>query len=212
MKSETVRIKALSSQAELLKQQLAAVEKEYIDLLMREKALQRMVSQADARYTALSADMTFHQTSSIPAACPSKELQGFFETHVPSSSMMRCLGTTGIDATAGAQALTICGVATEHIAYMGRASVLVLRMGTYAARPGDLAELEELTRCHFANIVKTATTSIQTLWLCYGLNFETGVVEEAPDELFSGVLGKLGLTQEQMLTLAAGAGAFLCCM
>ena len=200
MKSETQRIKRLSNQAELLKQQLAAVEKEYVHLYMREKALQRMVTQSTVRYTAL-ADIADH-----PAACSSNEL---FEAHVPSSSMRQCPPT---DASARAQDLTVCELVTEHIAYVGRASVLLVRMGTYAAMPGDLAELEELTRCHWGNIVKTAMTSIQTVWLCYGLNFETVEVEEAPDELFPDVFGKLGLTQEQMLTLSAGTRASLCCM
>ena len=206
------QIKLLSQQAELLKQQLAAVEKEYIDVYMREKTLQRMVSQAtarytaDSRYTAVSGDVAGPEPCSPLAVCPSKE---YFDAHVPSSSMMQ---RAGADASAGAQDLTVCGLITEHIAYVGRASVLVIRMGTYAAMPGDLAELEDLTRCHWGNIVKTATTRIQTLWSCHGLNFETGEVEEAPKELFPDMLDKLGLTQEQMLTLAAGAEAFLCCM
>ena len=206
MKGESERIRRLSNEAEGLKQQLASVEKEYVDLYMREKALERMVSQSTARYTALSANLADPQTSSRPGACSSKEV---FEAHAPSSSMMQFPQT---DASAGAQDLTVCGLVTEHIAYIGRASVLVVRMGTYAARPGDRAELEELTRCHWGNIVKTALTRIQTLWLCYGLNFETGEVEEAPDELFPDVLSKLGLTQEQMLTLSAGMRASLCCM
>ena len=209
MKVKPEQIKLLAYQAEVLKQQLAAVEKEFIDLSMREKALHRMISQSTARCSALSADLVGHEESSGQAACPSKM---FFEAHVPSSSMMQCPSSTGTDASAGAQDLDVCGLATEHIAYIARASVLVIRMGTCAARPGDLAELEELTRRHYANILKTALRSVQTLWICYGLNFETGEVEEAPDELFPDVLNKVGLTQEQMLTLAAGAQASLCCM
>ena len=206
MKVDTEVIKVLSQQADLLKQQLAVCEKEYIDLYMREKALQRMVSQANARYTAMSAAHAGQSTSSCPATCLSKDLQAVFEEHVPSSSMMRCIGTTGIDAIAGAQDLSVRGLATEpHIAYIRRASVLLIRMGTYAARPGDLADLEELTRCHWATIVKTGMASIQTLWKYHALNFETGEVEEAPDELFPDVLSKVALTQEQMFTLSAGA-------
>ena len=135
------------------------------------------------------------------AACASKELQGVFELHLPPSAMTQCPSTTEIVA----QDLNACELATEHIAYIGRASVLVIRMGTYVARPGDLAELEELTRRRFANILKMSLKSMQTLWKLYPLNFETGEVDEAPDDLFPDVLSKLGLTQEQMLTLSAGA-------
>jgi hypothetical protein len=208
---DSQRIKLLSHQAQVLLQQLAVVEKEYVELSMREKALQRMISYANACYIALFACLPEYPPACQPALCPSKAAQGLMNSIVPHpTSQLQAHENLGIDTTAadlaGAQELNALDMAAAHAAYISRASVLVVRIGTPAAMPGDLPELEDLTRRHWANIIKTGVRSIHTLWRCTPLNFETGEVEEEPDELWSHVLCKVGLCQEQLLTLAAGEG------
>jgi hypothetical protein len=212
MRVDTEWVKVLSQQAEILRRVAIAVRREHLELSMRERALQRMVSQADARLLAL-----FPASSDQPT-CPLLEIHGkvvaeqcvLNELVAPSTWMKQLEINSGVNAAAaaevaGAQQRDVYGLTTEHIAYVGRASVLVIRMGTPLARPGDLAELEALTRTHFANIVKTGIASMKTLWTCHALNFETGQVEHPPAEMSEHVLAKVGLAQEQLLTLSAGA-------
>ena len=207
---DSQRIKELSQQAEVLLQQLTVVEKEYVELSMREKALQRMVSYANARYIALYAT-TECPLACQPVLCPSKAAQGLMNSVVPPSTLqLQVPDNLGIDPAAaeiaGAQELSSYDMAAAHVSYISRASVLVVRIRTPATRPSDLPELEELTRRHWADIIKTGIRSLPVLWRLTAVNFETGQVEEAPDDLYTHVLSKLELSQEQLLTLAAGKG------
>jgi hypothetical protein len=210
MRVDTEWVKVLSQQAEILKRLAIAAKREHLELSMRERALQRMVSQADARLLALFPASSDQPTCPLLESDPSVVEQCVLDEIVAPSTWMKQLEiNAGVNAAAaevaGAQQMDVYGLTAEHIAYVGRASVLVIRMNTPLARPGDLAELEALTRTHFATIVKTGITSIRTVWTCHALNFETGQVEHPPAEMSQHVLAKVGLSQEQLLTLSAGA-------
>jgi hypothetical protein len=210
MTVDTQWIKVLSQQAEALRQLAVAAGREHLDLSMREQTLQQMVSQADARLLALLPACFDQPTGTLSAADLNTAEQGVLEEIVAPSTWTKQLEiNAGINAAAaevaGAQSLDVFGMTTEHIAYVGRALVLVVRMNTPLARPGDLAELEALTRSHWANIIKTSISNIKALWTCHALNFETGQVEEPPEDMWHHVLAKVGLEQEQLLTISSGA-------
>jgi hypothetical protein len=208
MATDTQWIKALSQQAETLRQLATTVGREHVELSMRERALQRMVSQAEARLFAVLPASIDQPACPLSANPPSTIEQGVLEEVVaPSTWTQQPEIDAAVNAAAaeGAQQLDAFEMITAHSAYVGRASVLVMRMNTPLARPGDLAELENLTKSHWANIVKTGMSSIKTLWRCYAVNFETGQVEEPPEDMYRHVLAKVGLEQEQLLTISAGA-------
>jgi hypothetical protein len=212
MATHTQLIKVLSEQAETLRQLATTVAREHVELSVRERALQRMVSQAEALLLAVVPASIDQPTCPLSASPPSTAEQGVLEEVLPSvvapstwTQQPEIDAAVNAVAVEGAQQLDVIEMITAHTAYIGRASVLVTRMNTPLARPGDLAELESLTKSHWANIVKTGMLSIKTLWRCYVVNFETGQVEELPEGMCRHVLPKVGLEQEQLLTLSAGA-------